>query len=159
MARPTMNIAGFHSGYGGPGSKTVLPAEATVKMDLRLVPNQDPTDIYEKLKAHIAKVAPGVEVKHLGQMDPAFTPLDFALAEPVRRAVERGFGVAPVDVPLVGGSLPSAVWPQVLGVPSLAVPYANSDEANHAPNENLVLDRYYAGIRTAAALIGELAQP
>ena len=151
MVRPTMNIAGFTSGYGGPGSKTVLPAEARVKMDLRLVPDQDPADVYELIRTHVTRYAPEVEVRHLGAMDPVAVPLDTPLAAPVRRAVARGFGTEPVDVPLVGGSLPSAVWPQVLGVPSMTVPYGNADQANHSPNENMIVERFFAGIRTSAA--------
>ena len=157
MVRPTMNIAGFTSGYGGAGSKTVLPAEARVKMDLRLVPDQDPALIYEQIKRHVATHAPGVEIMHHGMMDPVAVPLDSPLAAPVRRAVETGFGVAPVDVPMVGGSLPSAVWPRELGVPALVVPYGNADQQNHSPNENMIEGRFYAGIRTSAALLGEMA--
>jgi acetylornithine deacetylase/succinyl-diaminopimelate desuccinylase-like protein len=79
------------------------------------------------------------------------------LAGPVRRAVERGFGKAPLDVPLLGGSLPDADGKQTLGLPSFLVPYANRDEDNHAPNENFAVDRFYAGIRTSASLLAELA--
>lgn len=159
MVRPTMNIAGFTSGYGGAGSKTVLPAEARVKMDLRLVPDQDPAAVYAAIRAHVAAHAPGVEVMDHGMMDPVAVPLDSPLAAPIRRAVARGFGRAPVDVPMVGGSLPSAVWPRELGVPALAVPYGNADQSNHSPNENMIESRYYAGIRTSAALLAEMAVP
>ncbi|HEV2529973.1 MAG TPA: M20/M25/M40 family metallo-hydrolase [Thermomicrobiales bacterium] len=157
MTRPTMNIAGFTSGYGRAGSKTVLPSEARVKMDLRLVPDQDPREIYQLLKDHIAKHAPDVEVFDHGMMDPIAVDLDSPLAEPVRRAVTIGFGKAPADVPLVGGSLPSAVWPEYLGVPALVVPYGNDDQANHSPNENMIVERFHNGIRTSAALLAELA--
>lgn len=157
MARPTLNIAGFTSGYGGPGTKTIIPATATVKIDMRLVPRQDPADVYAKFVAHVAHHAPEVQVRFLGSMDPSATPLDHPFAGPVRRAVARGFGKAPLDVPLLGGSLPDAVWTQTLGVPSFLVPYANPDEDNHAPNENIKVDRFHAGIRTAATLLAELA--
>lgn len=159
MVRPTMNIAGFTSGYGGAGSKTILPAEARVKMDLRLVPDQDPVAVYAAIRAHVAAHAPGVEVMDHGMMDPVAVPLDSPLAAPIRRAVARGFGRAPVDVPMVGGSLPSAVWPRELGVPALVVPYGNADQGNHSPNENMIESRYYAGIRTSAALLAEMAVP
>lgn len=157
MARPTLNIAGFHSGYGGPGSKTIIPAEAVVKIDMRLVPDQVPDDVLARFRAHVARHAPEVEVRHLGSMRPSHTPLDHPLAAPLRRALRAGFGREPIDIPLVGGSLPDATWTKTLGLPSFVVPYANPDESNHAPNENLVLERFYAGIRTTAALIAELA--
>ena len=157
MARPTLNIAGLSSGYAGPGSKTVLPAVATAKMDMRLVPDQRPDDIHAKVVAHVARHAPAVEVRRLGSMAPSSTPLDHPWAAPVRRAVGLGFGRAPIDVPLLGGSLPDAVWTKTLGAPSFLVPYANPDEDNHAPNENLEVERFFQGIRTAAALLAELA--
>lgn len=75
MVRPTMNIAGFTSGYGGPGSKTVLPAVARVKMDLRLVPDQDPAVIFEQVRAHVARHAPDVEIIHHGAMEPVASTL------------------------------------------------------------------------------------
>ncbi|MGH2531054.1 MAG: M20/M25/M40 family metallo-hydrolase [Thermomicrobiales bacterium] len=156
MTRPTLNIAGFASGYGGAGSKTVLPATATVKMDMRLVPHQRPDDIFEAFLAHLRRYAPEVTVRRMGSMEPSFTPLDDAYAAPVRRAVRRGFGAEPVDVPLLGGSLPDAVWTKTLGLPSFVVPYANSDEDNHAPNENIEIERFYQGIRTCASLLAEL---
>jgi hypothetical protein len=57
------------------------------------------------------------------------------------------------------GSLPDAVWTRTLGLPSFVTPYANHDEANHAPNENMEVARFYAGVRTTAALLAELAAP
>jgi acetylornithine deacetylase/succinyl-diaminopimelate desuccinylase-like protein len=157
MTTPTLNIAGFTSGYGGPGTKTVIPATATVKIDMRLVPDQRTDDVFAKFEAHVARHAPEVAVERLGSMEPSFTPLEHPYAAVVRRAVETGFGVAPVDVPLLGGSLPDAVFTRILGLPSFLVPYANADERNHAPNENIALDRFFAGIRTAAALFAGLA--
>ena len=53
MLLPTLNICGFHSGYGGPGKKTVIPSTAAVKMDMRLVPDQDPEDIFRKFVRHV----------------------------------------------------------------------------------------------------------
>jgi acetylornithine deacetylase/succinyl-diaminopimelate desuccinylase-like protein len=90
-------------------------------------------------------------------MEPSATPLDHPLADVVRRAVERGFGAKPVEIPALGGSLPDAVWTRTLGLPSFLVPYCNADERNHAPNENMAVARFHAGIRTAASLLGELA--
>jgi acetylornithine deacetylase/succinyl-diaminopimelate desuccinylase-like protein len=158
MTTPTLNIAGFTSGYGGPGAKTVIPATATVKMDMRLVPDQRTDDIFAKFETHVARLAPDVEVLRLGSMEPSYTPLEHPYASIVRQAVTTGFGVSPIDVPLLGGSLPDAVFTQTLGLPSFLVPYANADERNHAPNENIQVSRFFAGIRTAAALFAHLAE-
>jgi acetylornithine deacetylase/succinyl-diaminopimelate desuccinylase-like protein len=158
MTTPTLNIAGFTSGYGGPGTKTVIPATATVKMDMRLVPGQSADDIFAKFQAHVVRHAPEVEVLRLGSMEPSYTPVEHPYAAVVRQAVETGFGNPPIDVPLLGGSLPDAVFTRTLGLPSFLVPYANADERNHAPNENIELSRFFAGIRTAAALFAYLAE-
>jgi acetylornithine deacetylase/succinyl-diaminopimelate desuccinylase-like protein len=53
LGQPNINFNGFHSGYGGPGSKTVLPATAEVKIDFRLVPGQDPATVLRQLRAHL----------------------------------------------------------------------------------------------------------
>jgi acetylornithine deacetylase/succinyl-diaminopimelate desuccinylase-like protein len=157
MFQPTMTINGLASGYQGEGSKTVIPSEAVAKLDMRLVPDQRAADIYEKIVRHVERHADNVEVIHHGAMEASFTPLDHPLAGAVRRAVERGFGKRPVDIPLIGASLPDAVWTRTLGIPSFLVPLAQSDERNHAPNEHFEIARFQAGIRTAAALIAELA--
>ena len=158
MARPTLNIAGFTSGYGGPGSKTIIPSTATVKIDMRLVPDQTPDEIWKKVEAHVEAHAPDVEVVRLdGGMVPSYTPVEHPMAEVVRTAVERGFGARPVDVPLVGGSLPDAVWTRTLGTPSFLVPYGDPEQANHAPNESYRVERFHQGIRTSAILLAELA--
>ena len=62
-------------------------------------------------------------------------------------------GEEPLLVPALGGSLPDYVFTKVLGIPAFGVPYANADEANHAPNENLEIDRFIMGIKTGAAML------
>jgi acetylornithine deacetylase/succinyl-diaminopimelate desuccinylase-like protein len=129
-----------------------------VKIDMRLVPDQTADQAFDAFSAHVRRYAPEVEVVRLGSMEPSFTPLDHPYAGAVRRAVAAGFGTPPVDIPLLGGSLPDAAFTRTLGLPSFLVPYANSDERNHAPNENLVVARFHAGIRTTAILLDELSR-
>lgn len=155
-ARPTMTINGLTSGYQGTGSKTVIPSTAVAKLDMRLVPDQSCDDIFRKVVAHVEHNLPGTEVIRQGSMEPSSTPIDHPMATIVRSAVAKGFGKAPINIRLLGGSLPDYVWTQILGVPSFVVPYAQSDERNHAPNERFAVDRFRAGTHTMAALIGEL---
>ena len=61
-------------------------------------------------------------------------------------------------MPALGGSLPDYVFTKILGVPAFVVPYANADEANHAPNENMEVERFIKGIRTGAALLDRLGR-
>jgi acetylornithine deacetylase/succinyl-diaminopimelate desuccinylase-like protein len=158
MYEPTLNICGFTSGYGGEGSKTIIPAKATVKMDMRLVAGQDPDDIYQKFCAHVKRHAAGVEIQHLGDMKPSRTPADLPLVQDVITAVESAYRQRPVVAPALGGSLPDYVWTQILGVPSVLVPYANSDEANHSPNENIGVENFFNGIRCTCHVIDRLGR-
>jgi acetylornithine deacetylase/succinyl-diaminopimelate desuccinylase-like protein len=150
---PTLTINGLHGGYAGPGSKTVLPHEAFAKCDIRLVEAQRADVIFEKLVDHVHLHAPEVEVIHQGAMDPSKTPLDSPYTEPIRRGIAAAQGEEPLLVPAMGGSLPEYVFTQVLGIPAFTVPYANADEANHAPNENLEIERFFAGIKTGVAML------
>lgn len=155
---PTLTINGLHGGYGGPGSKTVLPAAAVAKCDIRLVEAQTGEEIYAKVLAHVARHAPEVEVIWQGAMDPSKTPLDSPFAAPIVAGLTQAQGEAPLLVPAMGGSLPEYVWTKILGVPAFVVPYANADEANHAPNENLEVERFIGGIKTGAAILAHLGQ-
>ena len=150
---PTFTVNGFHGGYGGPGSKTVLPHEAFVKCDVRLVGGQTVAEIAAKLEAHVRRHAPQVEWVFQGGMDPSKTPLDSAFAEPIRKGLAAGQGEEPLLVPAMGGSLPDYVFTRILGVPAFGTPYANADEANHAPNENLEIERFIKGIKSGAAVL------
>jgi len=157
-AWPTFTINGLHGGYGGPGSKTVIPHQAFAKCDIRLVEAQTADEIYAKVEAHVAKHAPGVEFIRQGSMEPSKTPLDSPYAEPIRRGMVAAQGVEPLLIPALGGSLPDYVFTKILGIPAFGVPYANPDESNHAPNENLEIERFYMGIKTGAAMLVHLGQ-
>lgn len=155
---PTLNIAGFHSGYGGEGSKTIIPSQATVKIDMRLVVDMDPDEIYEKFTNHVKRYAPNVEVKRLGSMKPSRTPSDSKVVKVVRNAVEKAYERKPVLQPCMGGSLPDYVWTQILAAPSVVVPYANYDEANHSPNENIGVENFFNGIKCTCQVIQDLGK-
>jgi acetylornithine deacetylase/succinyl-diaminopimelate desuccinylase-like protein len=155
-AWPAFTINGLHGGYGGAGSKTVLPHEAFAKCDIRLVEAQSADDVWRKLVAHVRRHAPGVGLIHHGSMEPSKTPLDSPYAAPLGRALAAVEGQEPLLLPAMGGSLPEYVFTKTLGVPCFGVPFGNPDQANHAPNENLELARFFRGIRTAAAILREL---
>jgi acetylornithine deacetylase/succinyl-diaminopimelate desuccinylase-like protein len=153
---PTFTINGFHSGYGGPGSKTVLPHKAVVKCDMRLVEAQSVEEIFEKVEAHVKRHAPEVKFIRQGGMEPSKTPIESPFTAPLRQAYVSAQGEEPLLVPAMGGSLPDYVWTKILGVPSFQTPYANHDEANHAPNENMEVDLFLKGIKTGAAVLAHL---
>jgi acetylornithine deacetylase/succinyl-diaminopimelate desuccinylase-like protein len=157
-AWPTLTINGLHGGYSGPGSKTVLPHEAIAKCDIRLVADQTAEDIFARVEAHVRRHAPDVTVVYQGAMDPSKTPIDSPYIEPIRQAIVAARGEDPLLVPAMGGSLPYYAFTRGLGIPTITVPYANPDEANHAPNENIEVERFFAGIKTGAAMLTYLGR-
>ncbi len=96
MAWPTFTINGFHGGYGGPGSKTVLPHEALVKCDIRLVASQTADEVFEKVEGHVRRHSPGVTIIRQGSMDPSKTPLDSPYVGPISQAIESVQGIPPI---------------------------------------------------------------
>lgn len=156
MFHPTLTINGLHGGYGGTGSKTVLPAEAVAKCDIRLVEAMEPEAVFAAVEAHVARHAPEVTVVRQGAMLPSKTPMETPVADVLRRAVAVARGGEVLEIPSMGGSLPDYVFTRILGVPAFVVPYGNADEANHAPNENLTIECFMGGIRTGAAILAGL---
>ncbi|WP_462410792.1 M20/M25/M40 family metallo-hydrolase [Neobacillus sp. Marseille-QA0830] len=158
---PTFNICGIQSGYAGEGVKTIIPAEAVLKMDIRLVVDQDPMDIYDKLCRHVQRHAPDMEVNYMGSMLPSRTPADLEVIRVVTEAVGQAHGQEPLIQPSLAGSLPDYVWTKILGAPSIIVPYANFDQRNHSPNENIRIDYFFNGMKSICHVIhalGELAK-
>lgn len=158
MFYPTLTINGLHGGYGGAGSKSVLPHQAVAKCDIRLVEAMTPDQVLDCVRAHVARHGPGVTVVARGGMLPSKTRMASPWADVIRDAVIAARGVEPLMYPVVGGSLPDYVFTKILKTDAFVVPYANFDEANHAPNENLQIDLFYAGIKTGAALLHHLGQ-
>jgi acetylornithine deacetylase/succinyl-diaminopimelate desuccinylase-like protein len=155
-AWPTLTINGLHGGYGGEGTQTVLPSVAVAKCDARLVHAQRAADVYERLEAHVRRHAPGVELVRQGSMEPSRTPMDSPFTAPIRAGMAAAQGAEPLLVPVLGGSLPLHVFTGVLGLPTFGIPLGNPDQANHAPDENLDLERFHTGIKTAAAVLATL---
>ena len=159
MFQPTLNICGYVSGYGGEGQKTVLPCSVRVKIDMRLVKNQDPPDIFNKFTRHMEKLGfDDLELKLLTTYRPAKTPIDHPMSKAVISAVRKAFESEPILYPVTGGSNPSSIICDFLKIPIVKVPYGNHDESNHAPNENMVVDLFYKGIKCSATVFYELSR-
>ncbi len=154
MFEPTCNLSGMFGGYTGKGSKTVLPNEVTAKLDFRLVPDMEPQDIIAKLKSHLEKHGFGdaeltvFEAYYAGRTD-----IEDPYVEIVRKAICAGWGVEPYIFPSTGGCGPHYIFTKIMGIPYICIPLGYADQNNHAPNENLAIDAYVKGIKTAAAVI------
>jgi acetylornithine deacetylase/succinyl-diaminopimelate desuccinylase-like protein len=148
LLRPTANIAGIQSGYTGPGAKTIVPSEAFVKMDFRLVVGQSPGPVLELIRAHLDRRGfDDVEVVDLHGVEPAKTPVDSAV---VGTAVEtwRDLGHEEAIVyPTIGGSGPTSLMVAELGIPTIMTGnVANVESRLHSPNEWVRLDDYFETI-------------
>ncbi len=105
---PTFDINGLTSGYQGEGAKTILPAKASAKFSFRLVPNQDPKKIGKALEAYLRKLCPDgvtMELVDLSGAPGVVVPLESPYVSAASRAIEHGFGKAPVFI-REGGSIP-----------------------------------------------------
>ena len=159
-ARPTFEINGFLSGFTGEGSKTVIPGRAMAKISMRLVADQDPDDIADRFEAFLREVAPAgirYQVTRMHGGRPWHAPREHPVLQAAVRALRRGFDAEPVFV-REGGSIPLVgTLEDLLGVPTVLMGFGLPDENAHAPNENLDLGNFYAGISSAAFFLEELA--
>ena len=145
---PTCNIAGIMTGYQGPGSKTVLPAEATAKLDFRLIPNQDPDEVLELLRAHLDRHGfEKVEIVAGEGEKPARSDPSSPVAKTVIDCVREMYG-EPVLWPFMPATGPMYPVVSDLGIPTvLPVGVGRPDNRIHAPNENIRTEDYLNTVR------------
>ncbi len=147
---PTANVCGFRSGYIGEGQKTVLPSKALVKMDFRLVPDQDPADILQKLQAHLrAKGFDDIAVRPVTMDHPVKTSADHPVVKAAQEAALAVYGLPASVAPTQGGSGPMYPFTKYLDLPMVAFGVGYWASGNHGPNENIRLDDYRQGIKMA----------
>ncbi|HET7418942.1 MAG TPA: M20/M25/M40 family metallo-hydrolase [Candidatus Dormibacteraeota bacterium] len=145
---PTCNIAGVTTGYQGPGSKTVLPAEATAKLDFRLIPNQDPDEVLQLLRKHLDRHGfEKVEIAGGEGEKPARSDPNSAIARTVIESVREMHG-DPVLWPFMPATGPMHPVVAELGVPTvLPVGVGRPDNRIHSPNENIRVEDYINTVR------------
>ena len=156
---PTCTICGLTSGYQGPGSKTVLPARASAKVDFRLVPDMTPDQVLKQLRAHLdSEGFEDVRIQFLGGNPAGRTDPDHPFLRLVSETARPVYGVPMQIVPMVGGSGPNFAFIQELGVPVATAGFGNPDTRAHAPDENLRLDLYVKHAKHVARLIQAFAE-
>jgi acetylornithine deacetylase/succinyl-diaminopimelate desuccinylase-like protein len=155
---PTCTICGLTSGYQGPGSKTVLPARASAKVDFRLIPEMTPEDVLAQLRAHLDRQGfADVKITYLGGEESARTDPDDPFLQMVVRSAEEVYGQPQLIAPLTGGSGPNHLFVKDLGIPVATAGVGYPGSRAHAPNENLVIDYFVAGIRHTARILAGFA--
>ncbi len=148
-ALPTFEIHGIMGGFTGEGAKTVIPAQATAKVSLRLVPNQKMKTVEKQLRAAVKKLAPkyvDATVTFLHGADPAQMKLSNPVFKKLDQAFKEVVGRAPVAA-RAGGSIPIVPALASGGAPVVMTGIGLPDDRLHAPNEKLDLKQLWDGIK------------
>jgi acetylornithine deacetylase/succinyl-diaminopimelate desuccinylase-like protein len=160
-ARPTLEVHGMPGGFTGAGAKTVIPARASAKVSMRLVPDQDPDDIYKKFTDYVNSLAPkGIQLSirchSKGPASVVSTDNDYIRA--ATAALREVFGKETVYT-RSGGSIPIvSQFNSDLKVPSVMMGLGLPDDQIHAPNEKFHIANFYRGIESLVRFFGILGQ-
>ena len=168
---PTLNINAFEAGgaVGGQG-RTIIPASASARLDLRLVKSIDPGRQFDRLVAHVrqqgffvAEREPDAALRAAhpwiarvtrgGGYPAGRTPLTVPIAASISKALGDAAGGSIVRLPTIGGSAPFYVFTDVLKVPTFGLSIVNFDNNQHGPNENLRIGNLWEGIDSMVALL------
>ena len=157
---PTLNVNGLHGGYGGEGAKTVLPHEAFAKLDVRLVPDQDPEAIVAAIRAHLdahgfddVEIVRGPHAERAGRSDPTDPFVLDAIA-----ALEDAYGTFPVVLPNSPGSGPIHPFVEGLGVPVVGIGCGHPGSRIHGPDEHVRIEDVRRGTLATLRLFERVAQ-
>jgi acetylornithine deacetylase/succinyl-diaminopimelate desuccinylase-like protein len=150
-ARPTLDVHGMPGGFIGAGAKTVIPAKATAKVSMRLVPEMSSAEAFAQFKSYVESLTPkgialDVRLIHSGE------PLVIGTANPyVKAATKALHDVWHADTVFIrsGGSIPIVGdFERYLGIPSVMMGFGLPDDGLHAPNEKFHLANFYRGIES-----------
>lgn len=152
-ARPTLEVHGIKGGFVGEGAKTVIPAVATAKISMRLVPDMDPKEVIRQYTAYVKKLAPqGVNttVRILSSAPASVVSTENRFIAAAAEAMEEVFKKKTVYM-RTGGSIPIVgQFQKHLGIPSVMMGFGLPDDNIHAPNEKFHLPNFYRGIEAVA---------
>ncbi len=160
-ARPTFEVNGIFGGYSGGGMKTIIPASATAKISMRLVPDQDPKQVFEQAAGYLRSQCPPyatVEIKGpLGAAPPVLFDVKDPAIKTGRQALESGFGAEPVLI-RCGGSIPVAgtFWKE-LAKPVILMGFGLDSDGAHSANERFKVANFVSGTKTSAHFITAFA--
>lgn len=149
--RPTLEINGICGGFTGTETKTIIPCQACAEITCRLVPHQDPVQIYQLIANHIRRFTPPgvtITVEHTGATLPYLVSFYHPLLQLATKAYEKGYGIRPLFI-RAGGSIPIVdTLTRLFAVPIVLLGFGLPTANVHAPNEHLVIDNFDKGLRT-----------
>lgn len=156
---PTANICGIISGYTGPKTKTVIPSEASCKIDFRLVPEQDPDAISAQLRKHLDRHGfTDIEVQHVEGERAYRGPMDDPLVKACASVAQEAFGKPATVIPNNAGTSPMWLVSHERRLANATLGMGHVGSAAHAPNENVILANYWRALRATARLYSEYAK-
>jgi acetylornithine deacetylase/succinyl-diaminopimelate desuccinylase-like protein len=160
-ARPTLEVHGMPGGFTAPGAKTVIPAKASAKVSMRLVPNQDPEDILKRFKNYVKKLTPkGIQtnIKVWSKGPACVVGTDNQYVKAATAAMHDIFRKDTVFI-RSGGSIPIVTdFQAVLKIPSVMMGFGLPDDNLHAPNEKFHIPNFYRGIESICRFFEKLAE-
>ena len=160
-ARPTLEVHGIAGGFTGAGAKTVIPARATAKVSMRMVPNQNPEKIIAAYKKFVADNKPSgiqTEVRVLSWGPAIMVNPDHPAIHVAASAFRDILGKETVFI-RSGGSIPIVGdFAKHLGIPTILMGFGLPDDGLHSPNEKYKVANYYAGIMTIAHFFEQYGQ-
>jgi acetylornithine deacetylase/succinyl-diaminopimelate desuccinylase-like protein len=156
--QPTCNISGIISGWTGVSVKTIVPAEASAKVDMRLIPNQDPDRAIQKLRAHLdARGFTDVALTvHRGEQ-PYWTPIDDPIVDAAERAHAGVFEETPLRWFSAGGTAPMHQVCAPRNLPMVTIGAGDAEVRAHAPNESYSLDLMRRAAKVTGRFLREFA--
>jgi acetylornithine deacetylase/succinyl-diaminopimelate desuccinylase-like protein len=147
--RPTLEVHGIRGGFTGEGAKTVIPAKATAKISMRLVPRMDPKKVFEAYRRTIESLTPKgttVSVRLLSGAPASVVDTSSPFIKKAAEALTETFGKETVYI-RSGGSIPVVgLFQEHAGIPSVMMGFGLPDDNLHAPNEKFHLPNFYRGI-------------
>ncbi len=156
FTEPTCNIDGIISGYVGKGSKTIVPSSVSVKLDFRLVPNQDPKKIFSSLLEHVKNQGFNVEIIEMGLEKPVRTEPNTAVTKAMVSSAKKVYSMEPLIIPNAAGTQPMGLFSD-LGIKEIvsAIGVGTPSSNAHAPNENVKIENLYKAIEHAYEFYNE----
>lgn len=160
-ARPTLDVHGMPGGFISAGAKTVIPAKATAKVSMRLVPKMVAEDTFAKYKKFVESLCPPgvkVEVRMVHQGEAMVLDTHNPYIEAATRALKEVWGKDTVFI-RSGGSIPIVGdFKQHLKAPSVMMGFGLPDDNLHAPNEKFCIANFHRGVESVIRFWQELAQ-
>ena len=154
--RPTFEVNGIFGGYSGGGSKTIVPASATAKISVRLVPHQDPERIRDLIVEHLKAVCPDtvrLEIAGFAASPSVLFDVNDPTFKAAQEALHQGFGSESVFI-RCGGSIPVvSTFVDQLGCPVILMGLGLDSDGPHSPNEHFSLDSFIRGTKASVHLL------